>query len=251
MKYSASLILSVLLLCSCSHYYYVSNAQNIPLLKEKDELHISGFVGGWDESECIEVQTSYAVSNKIGIMANFIKAWGGNLSENNNGKGSYFEAAGGYFKPIKENFVFETYGGLGYSGQSHEYSVFHYNPSTGMSSQSGGNSHLSFVRFFIQPSFGLYYKNIEPAVSTRICRVSYSGIEITGGSESITEELDAIWDKSHYFLEPSFTLRAGWKNVKAQVQIASVRYLNNPKLYFHEEAHLSGGLFFTIPVKTK
>jgi hypothetical protein len=246
-------IFFAMLFCSCSHYYYVANVQNVPLLKEKNEFRVSGFFGGWDESNCIELQTAYSVSDKVGIMANFMTAWGGDVSDNDYGKGSYFDGAIGYYKPIKENWVFEIYGGLGGSTQHHEYSVLHYDPSSGsISSQYGGNSSLSFLNIFIQPSIGITFSVFEAAVSTRICRLSYTNIDnYSTGSDNIPEELNAIADKSHYFIEPALTLRGGWKNFKVQVQLAYTGYLNSPTLYFYEEAHLSAGLFFNIPGKTK
>lgn len=246
------ILLLAAMFSSCSHYYYLASVQNVPMFREKGEFRGSGSFGGWDESNCIELQTSYSVSDKIGLMANFTTAWGANNSENDYGKGSYYDAAVGYFKPIREDFVFEIYGGLGGSSQTHGYEILHYDQNSGqITSQDGGNSNLSFIELFIQPSFGLRSGIIEAAVSTRICSLSYTKIEdFSQGSSAIQEELYAIGDKTHFFIEPALTLRAGWKNIKAQIQISYTGYLNNPRLYFYEEAHLSGGLYFTIPVKT-
>jgi hypothetical protein len=242
--------LFALLLCSCSHYYYVAGVQNVPLLREKDEFHLSGFIGGWDESSCIELQSAYSVTDKVGIMADFMTAWGGDVSENDYGKGSYFDGAVGYFKSIKESGVFEIYGGLGISSQHHEYSKLHYDSGSGnLYRENHGNSRLSFLNLFIQPSIGFKFSIFEAAVSTRICRVSYPKIEnyITG-NDQLRNELYEIGNKTHYFIEPAFTIRGGWKNFKVQAQIAYTGYMNKPKLYFYEEAHLSGGLYFNIPV---
>ena len=79
------------LLCSCSHYYYVSNVQNVPLFREKNEYRISGIYAVGDETTCAEVQAAYSVTGKIGIMADFMTAKGGNVSDNNWGKGNYFD----------------------------------------------------------------------------------------------------------------------------------------------------------------
>ena len=242
-----------LLFCSCSHYYYVANVQNVPMLREKDEFHLSGFFGGWDESSCIELQSAYSVTDNIGFMADFMTAWGGDVSENDYGKGSYFDGAVGYFKPIKESMVFEIYGGLGGSTQHHEYSKMHYDSWSGnLYREYNGSSRLSFLNLFIQPSIGFKFSIFEAAVSTRICSVSYTktGNYITG-NEELRNELNEVGYKTHYFIEPAFTLRGGWKNIKIQAQISYTGYMNKPNLYFYEEAHLSGGLYFNIPVKTK
>lgn len=68
------------LLSSCSHYYYVPNVQNVPLFREKNEYRISGSYGFGDESSCAEVQAAYSVSDKIGIMTDFMSAKGGTIN---------------------------------------------------------------------------------------------------------------------------------------------------------------------------
>lgn len=180
-------------------------------------------------------------------------AWGGDVSDKDYGKGSYFDGAVGYFKPIKESGVFEIYGGVGGSSQHHEYSNLHYDSGSGnIYSEYGGSSRLSFLNLFIQPSIGFRFSIFEAAVSTRFCRVTYTKTEnnVTGNAE-LRNELYEIGNKAHFFIEPAFTLRGGWKNFKIQAQIAYTGYRNKPNFYFYEEAHLSGGLFFNIPVKTK
>ena len=112
-KFATTTLFLVVLLSSCSHYYYIPNIQNVPLFKGKDEYRISGAYGGGDKSSCIEVQAAYSVTDKIGIMTDFMSAKGGNVSGKNYGKGNYFEGAIGYYKPIKRTGVIEIYGGLG------------------------------------------------------------------------------------------------------------------------------------------
>lgn len=180
-------------------------------------------------------------------------AWGGDVSDKDYGKGSYFDGAVGYFKPIKESGVFEIYGGVGGSTQHHEYSGLHYDSGSGnIFSEYDGSSRLSFLNLFIQPSIGFRFSIFEAAVSTHICRVSYTKIDnyITG-NEDLRNEANEIGQRIHYFIEPAFTVRGGWKNFKIQAQIAYTGYMNKPNLYFYEEAHLSGGIYFNIPVKTK
>lgn len=234
------------LCCSCTHYYYVANVQNVPLLAEKYEFRVSGFFGGGDESNSIEIQTAYAAGDKIGIMADFMSAWGGDASDQDYGRGSYFDGAVGYYKPFRRNCVFEIYGGLGTSTQRHEYEDLYYDSGTGnINSRYGGRSSLSFVKLFIQPSVGIKSPLFEAAVSARLCRLSYFKIE----SDYIEDDLSNIGDKSHYFIEPALTVRGGWKNFKLQVQIVYSGYLNSSTDNFYESGHLSGGLYFNIPSK--
>lgn len=241
-------LLAAVVQFSCAHYYYVANVQNVPMLQEKNDLQVSGFFGGWDESKCIELQTAFAPAENIGVLANFMTAWGGNVSERDFGKGSCFDLGMGYFKPVNKNLIFEIYGGIGGGSQRHEYEELSYNPGTGgIDSHYGGSARLSSSRIFIQPSLGIKYSAFEAAVSVRASRLSYPSVT----NSFYDEELSHIGDNPHYFIEPALTLRAVWKNIKLQGQISYTGYINSPRQYFYEEAHLSGGLIFTIPVKMK
>lgn len=228
------------LLSSCSHYYYVSNVQNVPLFKEKNEYHISGAFGEGDESSCLEVQAAYSATDKIGIMTDFMSAKGGDFSNKNYGKGNYLEGAIGYYKPIKSEGVFEIYGGLGGGNEHHEYTSIFEN-------QYYGSSELSLLKLFIQPSFGFTFKAFDIALSTRFSRLSYFNVDnnIYANYNSYNE-LNTLSDKSHYFIEPAITLRGGWKNIKVQFQAVYAGYLNNPRLYFGEETHVSFGIYIVL-----
>ncbi len=252
MKILAKIILFFSIsLCSCSHYYYVANIQNVPLFREKNEYRFSGAYSGGDESQCIEVQAAYSLTDKVGIMTDFMSAWGGDLSDKDYGKGTYFDAALGYYKPIKNSGVFEIYGGLGGSSQHHEYTGLRYDQGT-FYDQYEGRSDLSFLKLFIQPSFGLTFSIFDVAVSTRLSRISFITVDnYVYGNTYLYDELHSLSDKSHFFLEPAGTLRVGWKNVKVQFQALYAGYLNNREADFGEEAHLSIGLFFTVAGKSK
>jgi hypothetical protein len=149
---------------------------------------------------------------------------------------------------MEKNLVFEIYGGAGASIQHHEYSSYDFY----QYEQYNGSADLSFVKLFIQPSLGVKTDFFEIAVSTRVCRLSYTDINKNlYGSSYMIEELNSMADKSHFFVEPALTLRGGGKNIKVQVQALYSGYLNSPRLYFGEELHLSAGLFITIPAKVK
>jgi len=226
---TATLCLSALL-CSCTHYYYVSNVQNVPLFKNKNEYRISGSVGTGDESSSVEVQAAVSVTEKLAIMANFMNATGGNPGSTNYGKGNYFEGALGYFRPIERFGVFEIYGGVGGCKQHHKYGEYH------------SKSEVSFGKMFIQPSFGFTSNVIDIAFSTRFSGLNY--FDVSGASSD--EKLLTLSNKSHFFLEPAITLRLGWKHVKVQIQYVYSGYLNNPKLNFYEPVHLSIGLSIAL-----
>jgi hypothetical protein len=242
---SLILITAAVLFGSCSHYYYVPGAQNVPLFRDKNELRLSGSYGVGLETEGINIQAAYALTDKIGIMTDFISAKGGNPSNHNYGKGSYFDGAVGYFKPLDKFGVFEIYAGLGRGDQYHEYGSFY-------NHQSTGYADLSFTKLFIQPSFGFTSDYFDIALSTRLSRIGFNILEnnISGNTDSYND-LSALSDKRHLFLEPGITLRAGWKSVKVQIQAVYSRYLNNPRLYIGEEYHISLGLYCTLGKKPR
>jgi hypothetical protein len=237
-------MLIIILLSSCSHYYYVPNTQNVPLFKEKNEYRILGAYGAGDQSKAVEIQMAYSVTDKIGVMTNYMSVKGGEYIGKDYGKGNYLEGAVGYFKPIGRLGVFEIYGGFGGGKQHHEY----YN----MSDKLIGSSNLSSIRIYLQPSFGLSFNAFDIALSTRVCRLSFNNINSMefGNSASNYEdsrsELYALSNNSHIFIEPALMLRGGWKNVKVQYQRSLSRYLNKTNLSFGEENHGSIGLYISI-----
>jgi hypothetical protein len=178
-------------------------------------------------------------------MADFMSASGGNISSHNYGKGNYFDGAVGYYKPLGKYGVFEVYGGIGHSKQHHEYNNSYYDPKT-------GKADLSFLKFYIQPSIGFTSDYFDIAVSTRISRVTFNNIENNiAGSTDEYDKLYFLADKSHLFLEPGITVRAGWKSVKVQVQAVYSGYLNDPNLYIGEKYHISLGLYGSFGKKSR
>lgn len=238
---TAIFFLSVML-SSCAHYYYVPNAQNVPLFREKYEFRLSGAYGFGDYSQCSEFQTAFSLTDHIAMITNFMSAKGGKVSDNDDwAKGTYFDGALGYYKPFSEHGVFEIFGGLGGSNQHHHYSVYQWNSSNNLNS---GTSDLSFTKLFIQPAIGVTFENIDFALSTRISRLSFNKINnqiLESIDQSEYDRLNSLaQNKNHLSIEPALTLRAGFKNIKLQVQAIGAGYSNNND-YF-ETIHLSIGL---------
>jgi hypothetical protein len=250
-KFTLILIFLAVLLSSCSHYYYVADIQNVPLFKEKNQYRLSGAFGFGDESKCIEVQTAYALSDKIGILANFMSAWGGDVSDRDYGRGTCLDGGIGYFKPIKDFGVFEFYGGMGGSIQHLEFTGLHYNQTTGaIYNEYDGSADLSSFKLFIQPSFGVTYSVFDFIASTRISSLSFMSVQnnIYGNTYQY-DDLNSISNKGQFFVEPAATLRGGWKNLKVQAQVSYIWHLNDRNLDVGEESHFSIGLIFILAKK--
>ena len=252
-KYYIHILFLSAVLSSCSRYYYVAETQNIPLFKEKNEYRLSGAFGFGDESKAVEVHSAYSISNNIGVLANFMHAWGGDISDNDYGRGTCLDAGIGYFKPIRDQSVFEIYGGLGGCVQNHEYTGLHYNSSSGaIYSEYDGNSRLAFFKLFLQPSFGVTYRMLDFIASARILSITFMDIDnnIFGNSYDY-DNLNSISENGQFFVEPAATLRGGWKNVKVQVQASYVWHVNEIETVIGEEYHFSAGLLFIFPKKAQ
>jgi hypothetical protein len=221
-------------LSGCSHYYYVANTKNVPLLREKNESRVSLTYGEGDESKSMDIQAAYAVSDKIGIMANFMSAKGGDDSGQNPdwANGTYFDGAVGYYKPISSFGVFEIYGGYGASSQHHQYNT-------------NETADLRFTKVFLQPSIGLTGKWYEIAFSLPLSRVSFNEINdyTTSGEHQGLDKLSSQGPSC--IVEPAFTIRGGWKYIKLQFQYVHVVNLTNQYLPF-ERDKISLGVHFSI-----
>ena len=248
-KFTATSFLAVIF-CSCSHYYYVPNVQNVPLFREKNEYRLSGSYGLGTETSCLEVQGAYSITGNLGIMSNFISARGIENSEDSWGKGTYFEAAIGYYKPLQKSGVFEIYGGAGWSNQSHLYRNTINDPGNpAYNNINGGTSEESFIKVFIQPSIGMTFNGFDFAFSTRFNTLSFFNIENQINktlNEYNFEKLSAISQTKNYlFLEPALTIRGGWKYLKVQLQGSTGSYLNNDHYPF-DPYNISVGLNVTV-----
>jgi len=250
--FNPMLIYMLVLLTSCSHYYYAPNAANIPLFKEKNSVEVKGGFSG-DSYNGADIQAGYSVSKKVGVIVNSFFAgesesvtnFNSDYSHKESGSGSYFEAGAGYYKPFGKNktWIFETYGGAGIGGEKHVYDY----------SQSAT---LHLTKYFIQPSFGYNSKKetFQFAVS---CRFSSLNLKIKSANLSAESnqrekgKLDQIVSHPTSFLwEPSYMIALGGEHVKFYFQITTSSNLNNSYL-FMDVGNVSLGAKFKFDIKPK
>lgn len=232
------------LLTGCSHYYYCPPMQNVPLFKEKNEVRAAGSLGGGDEISTYDFQAAYSCTDKFAVVLNYMGAWGGNRDDKNWGRGDYVDAGIGYFKPLNDFCIFETFGGLGGSYQYHEYS----SSSTSFSGNTEyfyGQSDLVFSAVYLQPSIGITFNAFDVILAARASNVYFHRVrsEIDEGSAEYGNINMLSMNRNAVLVEPSLTLRGGWKYVKLQVQVVSSYNLAHPDLAF-EDGKISLGLSF-------
>lgn len=237
----------VLTMYSCAHSYYIAKGPNVPLFTEKNEFHGSISVGGGELSSCTDVQAAYAISEHIGIMADFMSSSGNNNFDKDIAKSKYFDAALGYFKPFDKYMVFEVYGGFGTDHQEH---VYHSTDWASGRTLLDGKANIHYTKTFIQPSVGATFKAIDIAFSTGITRLNYQIESNTVISTSPhAAELKLIVENNNpVLLEPALTIRGGWENVKIQLQYVYSYNLKTTEMY-QEKSKFSFGIYFSIAKK--
>lgn len=202
-------VISGFLLYSCAPALYTNVGQNVPLLKKKGEVALSIGSGssGNDHgsAEGLSLQAAAAVGKSTAIASSFysLKNEGGDMK----GNGNYFEMGIGKFKSSEESkFIGEIFVGTGFGSIQNSMGSDHIN--------------LKYVKPYIQPSGGFSTKVLDIALTARMALVSY-----TSKSESISDSqqrgsFDDFWseNKTSFVIEPGFTVRLGFQNIKLQLQ---------------------------------
>jgi len=204
-------------MASCAPTYYKPKTINVPLLETKNDAQISAHI-----NEGINIQGAYAVSDNIGLTIDFFDFNNKVKTENSNGSKSRSkytyrsaELGIGYFKNLNNRLYFEVYG-IGGIGKLSKFSnaqpTEYYEPAFGQISSN-------YTLLGIQPSFGVKWKYLELAYSMRLLRTNFYNTEgnYTWNGKS---EVDYLNNKNYQdIIEHGFTVRAGLKNVKLQLQL--------------------------------
>ena len=218
MKPKFLLLLAVpLIFSSCYHVYYAPNTANAPLLSQKGEGRLNGLIASGMESEFVgaELQAAYAIQRNWGVMLNFLTA---KESENTgnyieSGRGSYAEAATGFFAPISSNkkWIAELYGGLGTGSVINEYGNM-------------DESKVGVTKFFLQPAFGYKSRSVEFAVVPRLSQVRMQVKRqrfSSGENDYAKQDIDALTANPQLFaFEPAFIFRGGGEIFKISVALS-------------------------------
>lgn len=236
MKYTYVIgLVLIILMTGCNPKFYSPNTQNVPLISEKGETNLT--LSG--NANQVEFQGAYGVTDAFALQVNgglFIPS---DLDNGNGGSGKFFEVGGGYYRPVADNFVFETYGLVGFG------SVENHFPNSDGNSNLGGDVSANILRIGVQPNFGYKSKYFSAAVSTRLVNLMYNNIDgdLIFDGENQMDYLES--NKSNFLFEPALTLRGGFEKLKLQVQFGYSLNLSNTD-FRQDKSTLTLGLNFNF-----
>lgn len=223
------------LMISCTPVY-VGNRQNVPLHTKKGEVKTTAAIS----ISGIDLQASTTLSNKTAAMLN--AQWMDMKDQvimsdlKNSLKHKLVEAAFGYYNNIGTNGVFEMYAGYG-MGTSFLNDALKDKTSKG-----------DFQKWFIQPNVGFHSKYFSVGFGLRAQFIHYDKIvekHTTFETQSNTVSYSNIQNAKGYYIDPSFTLKAGAEKFKVVGQIGASIPLTNMK-YNHQPLLASLGVEYTF-----
>ncbi|MBA2610485.1 MAG: hypothetical protein H0U95_00845 [Bacteroidetes bacterium] len=193
---------------SCTTQTYVSNAANVPLLKEKGEVHINITQN--------DLQGAFALGKNFAVIANgfYMNYRTGDTYKHS---GLLGEAGIGYFTPLNTNFIFEGYVGGG-AGRVSKQQTFNDNNNNSYTANFNANA----IKMFIQPDIGYKTRFFDAIISSRISTVKYTSFSQQNYSEQDLKndylDNNQLTGPVFMFAEPAITLRGGYKFLKIQLQ---------------------------------
>lgn len=244
------LLLSMLITASlygCSPVYYSPPSQNVPMLSREKEFTLAAGLVEAESANGMELKGAYAVSPHVGLIAGINGYFPDNKSDSTSyGSGGLIEGGAGYFTPVSDKFVFETYGLLGYGWMKNYFpESINRNPGT------DGKINANIFSIGVQPSFGYKSKYFEAAFSTKGALLNYTNIrgnlmESSEGQSSDVSQQQYLKDnKGNFMLEPALTLRGGLEFLKLQLQLGKSFNLSHPN-FPQDEGWVSIGLFYRV-----
>lgn len=216
-------------LASCNVFYFPTT-HNTPMLTQKGELQISGLMDGYLN---FDIQTSYAVSDHIGLMLNgsYKSFWLVSTDDPSWVSAKphiYAEAGVGYFGKVDNEGMFEIFIGGG-MGKAHGNVLIE--DTNAIEVLSG-----TLTKFFVQPAVGTSFEHRFIFKST----VEYN----------LALRLSAVnlLNETKFFAEPGLVMKIGGKSVR---MIHSVGYSlqlhgNKSSLWVHQPFTFGFGIQVAI-----
>lgn len=247
MKKLLFLLLPAFVFGSCSPIFYSPPAQNVPLFTQEKEFTVSASLTDAESAGGINMNAAYAVSPHMGIVVNGSGYFPDSKSDSTSyGSGGLIEAGAGYFTPVAEKFVFETYGLLNYGWMRNSFPE-----SAERHPETDGKILANLIGIAVQPSFGFKTKYFEAALSTKTGLIKYTNIrghlieQNDDQSEEGSQQSYLSDRKNNFMIEPALTLRGGWDFLKIQLQAGKSFNLSHSH-FPQDEGWVSIGFFYRI-----
>lgn len=200
----------VLALGGCTTKFYVPNTQNVPVIDSRGQTNLT-LAGNGNQ---VEFQGAYGLTDGLAIQANGGWVIPKDLDNGNGGSGRFIEGGLGYFKPINEDFLFDTYALAGFGSMEN-----HFPTSVAANPATAGKISANLTRFSLQPALSFRRKYFSITGSARVSSLNYSKI----GGGLMLDNLDQVAylrdSKSNFLVEPALTIRGGVEKIKVQVQL--------------------------------
>ncbi len=194
-----------LLLAGCAPVYMPNNV-HVPLLKRQGDVR----AGAHASTSGVEVQAASALTDHLGLMANFSFARRGSRSDNPRADGEDYhrhrfgEVGIGYFKTWSQGGHAGVYAGYG-RGWAESVDAYEFFSSNLV--QARGR----YTRFFVQPAVGATVDLFQMHMATRLVRINFYEFE-TGRETAATDQVGV-------FIEPAVGASLGPDPVRVGVQV--------------------------------
>jgi hypothetical protein len=230
-KYLYLLVTSVIfgiLFISCVPPVYIPNSLNTPLLKEKGGTNV-----GYNQSFAgHDFQTSYAISNSIGLMIN--GTYFSNVHGTHNRKHKFAEFGIGHLSDSNKYLVGEIYFGAGLGSNSINEEIFNL-----FASDEEVRVNASYIRFFLQPVFGGHTEIFEGGFSLRMCYINFYKINHS----------NIDFPREKILFEPAVFMRFGPPVFKFQTQFGLSFTPFQKQDIFYEELIFGCGFNIRLNIK--
>jgi hypothetical protein len=232
--------------CVSTPPIYVPNSLNTALLQKKGELNI-----GYNKSPAgYDIQTSYAVSGNIGLMANGM--YFSNKRANQDRKHKLGELGIGYFFHPNEYLIGEIFLGAGIGSNLIKekisylpFILFIYLPQLPEEKDEENfvDVNADYIRLFLQPTFGLRKEIFEAGFSLRMFYINFYKIH--------NSNIDFLRETT--ILEPVVFIKLGPPVFKFQMQLGnSFRPFEDPEGrgdIFYDDRLLGAGFSIMLNIK--
>ena len=247
--------------CYSPRYVYSPPTQNVPNLKEKNDVEVAAFYAGSlnmfssniNYNRGMDLHAAYAVSDHFAVMVNENLRWERNGNSDFHPKDSsslfykrnFTEIAGGYYSRIGQNkkTIFQVFGGAAFGKSTISDNAV-------LSGIPVDKFHQSQVtKIFIQPAFiGNFTDNFSLSFSSRFTRVGFSNIQTDYTGEELRRyQLDSLSEFKIFFFEPALNITFGFPDVPVKFRFqSSFSTLIGTHYFWHRNSNVAIGVVYNF-----